>query len=249
VNCESVQRCLLNLERPDKPPDPAREHLAECFACRAWLRRLLLVEEEAIGLPVPPPTGKVRFLHELRTARKPRRPLVRLAPGTVVPSESPRERGRKKLAVALALAAALLLIAVGVWSMRGPQPTAQPVKSLLTQRLEKEPRWAGAQTSREKLAVLTDLADTVQGEVRGKLQRTPRVEDMNALATLYKEVVNEGIMQHVAGLDREELEPLIRHLTGAESEFARLAAGTVSVASPLREMAAVARQALQKIQA
>jgi hypothetical protein len=243
---------LLNLERPDKPPDAAREHLAECFACRAWLRRLMLVEQESTGLPVPPPEGKVAFLHQLRTARKPRRPLVRLAPETVLPSTSPRERGRRKLAVALALAAALLLVSLGVWAMRTPAPVPTQPETLLAKRLKQEPRWPGAQTPREKLEVLTHIANDLQGQVRG-LVRATRVEDMNALASLYREVVNDGIMQHVANLPSEEraeaLEPLLQHLTGAESEFSRLAAEMVLVASPLREMAAVAREARRKIQA
>ncbi|HEY7307758.1 MAG TPA: hypothetical protein VH643_00220 [Gemmataceae bacterium] len=120
MNCTVIQRRLLSAEQPEQPAAEIKSHLAQCPACRAWLRRLVQIERQIPLLPVPPSTAKAELLRRLlgpapadvarpALAELPRDWRSALAPG-------PKERGLRKLSIAFALAASLLIFALAWWS-------------------------------------------------------------------------------------------------------------------------------------
>jgi predicted anti-sigma-YlaC factor YlaD len=106
MNCAAVQRRLLQIERPERPPAALRHHLARCARCRHWQRRLLRLEANVPRLPVPPSGAPAKLLQEIR-------------------KESGRARtpgkGRPRALQALAVAAAVLLVVFGWWALWGWQ--------------------------------------------------------------------------------------------------------------------------------
>src|SRR5438132_1556387 len=65
MKCSHVQRQLLTLETPGRPPAEVTLHLAACPVCQEWQRHLLQIEANLPRLPVPHSTGKARFLQKL----------------------------------------------------------------------------------------------------------------------------------------------------------------------------------------
>jgi len=41
MNCTILQRRLMSLENPRRPPPELQAHLTQCAGCRDWLRRLV----------------------------------------------------------------------------------------------------------------------------------------------------------------------------------------------------------------
>src|SRR5919204_5713194 len=127
MTCESVQRRLLSLSSPTRPPDELLPHLADCPTCAQVQRRLVEVERQVATIPVPPPpTGAIdRVIHRvltdptLRASVRGRRPAV--------------SRPWPKL-----LAAAMVLLALGVTTIAylrtqtvRPGPTVAKATDLL----------------------------------------------------------------------------------------------------------------------
>ena len=125
MNCDTLHRRLLGLERPELPPPELRSHLAGCAACREWHRHLVEVERQAAGLPVPPPVRKDVFLARLAASAPASADRgARLAlNGRAHPPRPDRERARTKMALAFAMAAGLLVVALGAWVWKSsPEP-------------------------------------------------------------------------------------------------------------------------------
>jgi len=271
VNCETSHRYLLALERPDAPPPDLRSHLAVCAACRDWHARLLQMEREAAQIPVPAPREKnafvERFLAEGRPATAPALrdeksgktvPAVLRFPSDAQPSlangslkSGKRERGLQKMAVAVALAAALLLVTFGIWAwQRGNNstpvnPNSPERLSALEQRLRDTPRWAEAQTPNTRLEVLSHLADETNDKAQS-LARTGTTEGLAAEVRLYREIIDRITAREaleVAPADRERvLSPIVHRLAEVESQAGRLALEVPAASTPLRELAAAARE-------
>ncbi len=271
MNCETSHRCLLSLECPDAPPPDLCSHLAVCAACRDWHARLLQMEQQAAQLPVPAPREKnafvERFLAEGRSVTAPAvrdedagkdGPSLLRFPPVGQPSlvngslkTGKRERGLQKMAVAVALAAALLLVTLGIWAwQRGNgstpgNPNTPEKLSALEQRLRDTPRWAEARTPDTRLEVLSHLADETNDKARS-LARTGTTEGLAAEVRLYREIIDRITAREaleVAPADRERvLSPIVHRLAEVESEAGRLADKVPSAATPLRELAAAARE-------
>jgi hypothetical protein len=265
VNCDTIHRRLLSLERPDQPPADVRGHLASCPACRAWHRRLVDLESQASHLPVPPPRQKTAFLERLRNgAGVDTAPtLLRFDPPRPRLESTQRERGRQKMAVAVALAATLLLVTLAVllWTRGGtpPAPTPPgPTISPLADRLEKSARWALAKTPRQRLEVLSDLADEVHDNAR-KIAQGDSLKEIDKEVRLYREIIDRMTSTEARELKRDErvavLKPLSERLARAESEAKQLALKLstndrlAAAVAPLRELAAAAHDGDQKIRA
>jgi hypothetical protein len=259
MSCEETRRELMNADRPDRPPAAVRPHLAECPACRDWLRNLTEVEARVPSLPVPPSgAAKARVLKLLRE-----QPAVPQSLRVVVPELPfipPRDRGLRKLSVALALAAAVVLFAVGLslWPRHdGPaEPVAartptDPVKWLTELR---DRRLARAQSPRQKVEALAEFADDLLREAR-QADALPTADRLETLAKVYGDTVND-LQQRAedyarAGPPDERraiLPRLASELGRTESEFSRLAAEAPEASAPhLLAIAAAAQKGDQTL--
>lgn len=266
MKCQAIQTCLLSLEQPEQPTPELAAHLGECLACRDWFQQLLLIERHVALLPVPPSSGKARLFEALRTVE---RETVR-KPDFGVPNDAPvalphpalrkphanepvwarHERRLKRLAVTSALAAALILVAVGLWIARFSHTPVEVVRPpaedpLLASLLQRNLRLAAANSPRQRLEALADLADDLNSESQTLMQAASPT-DLATLAQLYRKVVQEGIVAQAKALPPAErataLGPIADRLTrvwnDADELADRLPAGT---SRSLRVIAAAAR--------
>jgi hypothetical protein len=255
MNCARIQQTLLASERPDQPSAALQQHLAGCSACQAWHQRLVAAERDIPLLPVPSSAGRARFLQQLHDGESP----VVLEPDRPAPRSiwlephrpMAKERGLRKMAVAFSLAAALALFALGFWAWpRGDQPVVQPnpnAAELKERRNLRDQRLTTAQTSRERVEILADIAAKLHRELLG-LARSVDGERLAMLAKFYGEVVRDGLLFHAGQLparERPALEAVARLLNDTESELLRMLASdgavTPAAAAPLREVAQSAR--------
>jgi hypothetical protein len=112
MSCQRFRHTLLASERPDKPAAAEARHLAGCADCRAWLRRLVRLEQQISLVPVPPSAPPAALLAMLQSA--PADALVK--PPVLFAPRPRREVGHQKLSLAIALAAALVLFVIGWWA-------------------------------------------------------------------------------------------------------------------------------------
>jgi hypothetical protein len=216
--CTPVRRRLLASERPDRPAAPLARHVASCPACREWLRGLVSLERQVASLPAPSSSAKERLLQQFRVPG-------RLSPASlnvvVRPSfmaTPPKERGLRKTALAVALAAAVVLLAVGLALL--------PLKpSDRTETLNVDAARSHHDVLRERLALVMS-ADTANQRVRGlteltrdlhkqamPLARNAVGQDLNAVATMFAEVVNKEMPAQVRMLDRDDRPDAVRQMT------------------------------------
>jgi hypothetical protein len=257
VNCDTIHRRLLSLERPDQPPADVRGHLASCDACRGWHKRLMEMEARVARLAVPPPQRKKAFLDSLRQPAPPPS-TIRFQPDRRAQRPALRDRGRLKLAIAVAGAAALVLIALGVAAWPHGQRVQLVVVpqrlSPLKQRLKEDARWAKARTPQEKLAVLSDLADETHAQAQKLAQA--KGESFDREVDLYREIVERITSKEATQIDKKErvkvLQPLAERLARAESQANTLADSMAldsPAVPPLRELVAIAHRGNQQIRA
>jgi len=248
--CPKIQQVLLMSDRPDQPAADVRAHLADCAACRGLQRRLFDVEQQIPLLPVPASTRRDGFLQQIRQGNV-------LPEPTVSPSElwlgshrPTKERGLLKLAMSLALAASLLLFALGWWVW--PHSTnnhVRPADPLVVRQQDRDHRLAKAQTPRERVQVLADLAKGLHDEAR-QLAGKSNPEELRVVAQFYREVVLSGhdnLLKQARQLSPKErtmLEGVAEDLGNAESDLLGLAEREVEegAAAPLREIAVAARE-------
>jgi hypothetical protein len=255
--CQAVQNQLLALPDPSRPGVDLRDHLQACAACRQWQHRLLQIERNVPVLPVPSSTGQKAFLRQFLAGSGD-------APVVVPP---PKKSGLEKLALgawppgpwgyAAAAVAAVVLVSLGSWALWRPRelpvlraatkaPLPDPFVASLMQR---DLRLAVAETGRERLEVLSDLADDLFQETR-QVVRGARAEDLDQMAQLYEKVVQEGIVHlsrapSLRAADRRQvLAALADRLAQAGREADRLARGAPQNAvRPLQVIGAAARDA------
>lgn len=240
MNCPTIQNQLLILEDPGQPTAEIRDHLQDCAACRRWQQRLLQIERHVPGLPVPASQNRDVMIRQFLTETS--QPANGTAAGEhALPPILSLENAtaplaklipRYRLYAALAVAAALfLLIFDGLMLLRPDHAASQARKKLsqdpfLASLLERDLRLAKAQTPRKRLETLVDLADDLQGQTR-KLIRRAAAEDLQNLAELFAQVVDEGIVRGAGSLpaaDRPQvLGAAAERLTRAGQDADRLA--------------------------
>jgi hypothetical protein len=123
----------------------------------------------------------------------------------------------------------------------------------LTSLLDRNLRLAKARTPRKRLEALVDLADDLQGQAR-RLIRGAEVEDLQELARLFEQVVDEGIIRGAVGLPADQRPEV---LPAAADRLARAGrdAGRLAQEAPdgsagaLRVIATVAQHGGERLRA
>ncbi len=239
MNCDLLQRRLLTLEDPGRPPAEMREHLAGCSACRSWQLRLLDLERSVPLLPVPPSAGRDAFVGRLLAGARTRPAGTR--------RQLSREQVLRKVALVTALAAGLLMFFIGFsawqWPTTGPARFAKGHgDAFLARLLGHDLDLAQTADARRRLRSLTGLADALSGQA-GPLARAGADEDLGTLAGLYGRVLQDGIL-HQASAARAERVRAADQLDEEARHADELAGGLADpCAAPLREMAEAARKA------
>jgi hypothetical protein len=233
VNCTVLQRRLLSCDQPDQPDAELQNHLAACPSCLAWQRRLVELERDICRLPVPPSNGKANLLHRILDSHSDR-PLIadpetlRLATLT----ESPKERGFRKLAVAFALAASLLVFAFAWWMWpHDPRSRVDPIRQEQA-RLEERLALSLQQTTpKERMIRLSKLAEEVHVEARGMVENNERLQRW---AQFYARIVGEQMLEQARQVPAEDrplvFESVAARLRDTESQASRFAAQLKGVA-------------------
>jgi hypothetical protein len=159
---------------------------------------------------------------------------------------------------ALAIAAAVLLL-LGWWAVQPPAappperpPTERPADDpLLAKLVRRDVQLARADTPRERLEILANLADDLHDESRA-LALAATGDGLEDLARLYEQVVRGGIVKQAEALPAAErrllLRPIGRRLDGAAGATERLLRQVPpEYAPPLRAMVAAAREAYRRL--
>jgi hypothetical protein len=270
MNCELVQRRLLNLEDASHVPPDVRAHLASCGSCRDWRSHLVQLERHVPLLPVPVSRGKKRLLrrllHSAENERRETAPalstLASVLPALPAsPDPAPARTSVTVPALASGLAAALVLAVVGWWLWSGrvdapatSTPNEKPaVDPLLASLLQRDLRLAQANTPRERIEILADVADDLRGETR-TLAQASALRELTALATLYHRVVNDGIVQQAKVLPPSQRRAVLNHIADRLARTAtmieQLAQRTeTEYARPLRTIAETARKGNRQLSA
>jgi hypothetical protein len=243
MNCDLLQRRLLNLERPDRPPAEVQAHLAGCPSCREWQRRLVRLEQRVALLPVPASTAKGAFVARLRAC--PRTPTTR-SPNGAGNRGQRRERALKKLAFATSLAAGLVLFAFIWWALQWSRPERGTPGDLLTQLVQHDVDLAKADTPSNRLKALGAMANDLQAHAE-PLCRQEYADDLAELAGWYKQVVAALPLQ-ARGLANGDPEKLARRLEQSGRDTEELARNVPApCAGSLHDMASAAQDAARRL--
>jgi hypothetical protein len=253
MNCDLLQRRLLSLERPERPPAEVQSHLAACPTCREWHRRLVRLEQDVRLLPVPVSTAGATFVARLRAGEM--APVEREE--TARPSASlPRSRGQRreralrKLALATALAAGLALFALGWWAAQWPQRhDPGRTSDLVAELVKHDIDLAGNTNPDTRLKVLATMANDLRGQAK-PLASADYSEDLQLLAACYEEVVG-ALPDRARELpDPKPGESVAQALRQAVRETKELAATALgeSCAASLTRMASAAQKSADRMQ-
>jgi hypothetical protein len=220
MTCTIIRHRLLASERPDQPCAESARHLANCPSCQAWLRRLVRLERQIPQLHVPTCPPPVALMDRILQSAPV--PLVRRPAPPSSDTRRIREGGRQKLALAFSLAATLALFTFAWWAWPPRPPTSaahtDPYVARVNERLQR------AQTPRDRVVVLTDLAEEFVAEAR------KHVADPQRLARLahdFDRLVQDDLLAHARTIPIAEraaiLGPISDRLRQADSEASRLA--------------------------
>jgi hypothetical protein len=252
MNCTVLQRRLLELEQPDRPPPEVRAHLAACAVCRRWQRRLVHIEQRVPLITVPPSGRKSavlrRVLAEPAAAPKaaPHAEHPRFRP--FAPAVQPRDRQKLRIAAITTLAAVLAVFALGLYSAKEsspPSPKANYSESLTARLVQHDLKLAAATKPSEKVKVLAALAEDLHRETCA-LAKAGSADDLKALAGFYQRVVGQGALVKQAnklspGERPEILTHIVSQLQSTATDADALAGDVPAAAEPLRTIASAAR--------
>lgn len=243
MNCDAARRFLAE-EQPDPPTGDVRRHLTACSSCRAWNRRLAVVEGQLSRLPVPPSSAKSVFVRRFLQTGGPvvqRIPLPWLTP--------PKERGLRKLSLAVAIAAVLAVFTLAWWSWpHVPQVAPHSTPSWVADLQKERAVIRGLAEPSDRVARADALATRLRKQARA-MARDGDADGLASLAALYKELVAEDLREHARALSAAQRTAVLGgvrdELFSAESEFSGAAADAsrrgAATAVPLRDLARTAR--------
>lgn len=268
MKCHAVQRRLLSLEDPTRPPAELQDHLGRCSPCQEWQRRLLQLERHVPLLPVPQSTGRAYCIQKLLAEGAGQaagdKAGIHERPATTrgawlsssilqLRSSLHTVRSSRQWRAPAAVAAAVLLVVIGGWALwgthQGPEPTASKAPApdpLLASLLKHDLRLAEAENLSERLEALAGLADDLQGEIRA-LAHAAAAEDLSKLAGLYQRVIQNGVVPRAQELPENQrqqvLGPIAIQLAQAGTDAEGLAQQLpADKAESLRKLASAAQE-------
>jgi hypothetical protein len=269
MTCDAIQNRLLALPDLRRVPDELRGHLDECPACRAYLARAVRLDKLLATIPVPPPSEetKAAFLDRATEAGPVIKhiPVVRRDSGTYL-----LDNGRWKYTAA-ALAAAVL-VAVGWLAFRGGDTPPNRIEydtvaghDLLTKTIGHvvtgEKALAKVDKPEQRMQAWTDVTTDLHVEI-GRVYRHAPKDDLKALADLFEQVAERGLLQQAdlavtrgqepVARRQELLRDAIQRVTEVETELAAFAQNAPEDKKPplrqLRETARKVREGLTNLQ-
>jgi hypothetical protein len=257
MNCATIRNRILALTDPAVMPDAVRQHVEECSACKTWHTLSVQVDTAVAAMSYPESDGKAKrqlmsqFEAQPVAAKKPSPAKVVTKP-TVQPA-APRQPLGERLARMwpLGLVAAAVLVGAIAWAIFGGKsnddqtqakaPADPMLKDVVVAKVELD----RAGSAPERMKALAKLADTLHDEARTLARITPG-EDMTSLASMYRQVVQQGLVPQARELSDQErkatLPKYAERLSEAEQEANRLAEEVpVGSKDQLKEIAEVAR--------
>jgi hypothetical protein len=237
MNCQAIQNRILALPDPRHIPDPLRDHVLACAACRAWAEQAARLEGLLERLPVPPaPADKKSDLIDDLT----RDPFALPMPARQ-PFASPGVSFFQRNATLIGGLAAAVIVAVGAWvAFTGNGGTTvvlrepTPKHPLLHKLVKGDKELTTATMPTQKLDILASMADDISAEARG-LARIANPEDFKDLAQWYDRVVKKGMM---AQAERMVDAPLTVSAADRKAKFEALAAKLSATAAETQKIAA-----------
>jgi hypothetical protein len=233
MTCDTVQRRLLSLTVPQRPPGELRGHLAACVACRRVLGRLLEIEQQVSAIPVPPSAGKEALVRRILTD-----PTIRASVRDKTPKVIKVRRWRPALAAAAVLLIGVTLLVAVRRPWQSPAPAAGPRDPLLAKVVDRDNRLAKANTPAERLDALSALADDLHGQAN-TLARVAPPDDLTRLAQLYQQVVEKGLRPQAELLTKEEDRRRVLPALMDRFQKAEVAAAAQAAAAPVPAQAAL----------
>lgn len=251
MNCQAIQNQILSLPDPRELTPVLREHVLTCSACQAWARSAALLESLLERLPVPAAPGdkKEALLGELMQADP-----------VILPMPTPASRpgfgavaGRflRRNATYVGGLAAAVLVAFGaywMWPRTPPNPGQAPLVQkdpLLEKIVASNTAIARADSSKRKLEVLSDMADTIANDTRG-MARIASGSHLRQMAGWYDDVVTNGLVKQAEKPIDLPAEDKTRFLTGLAD---KLKADATEAEKLSREAPQDAQPALQRMAA
>jgi hypothetical protein len=271
MNCRQCKNRLMSSARPAFPDLAAQAHLAVCMSCRDFQQQLVLVEKNVGRVPVLPSGAKARLLQQLLQPKA--SPMGRAAAraGSIGSTSRLRLAWHE---VGIGLAAAVVLIVCGAIigntllrdvatdeqgsqqaqsQQTAPAPKltnpfkkgpVAPGKTLVAKLMDCDLKLAQAQSPRERLEALAELASLLQRETTD-LSKWAGAAELGKLAGLYQQVIQDGMLPQARELPMEERQALLPGVTAqlaqAERETQQAARTTPRSAEALRTIAAAAR--------
>jgi hypothetical protein len=257
MNCQVAQRRLLSTLDPDRASEEVRAHLAYCGECQEWQAQLIRIERHVPRLPVPRSEVGQRLVRRfadtappVAVTSGPSWPIVELAsPGFQKNRKLPALAWTRTHARSLAAAAAVLTIcSLAAWylqdlAQRAPSPPPREKADpppLLGVLIRHNVRLAMANNPADRVAILADVADDLQQEMRW-LAREGDPEDLATLARLYDRIVREGIMVQAQGLPAANRRPVLHPVAN------RLAVAARHAHELMREVSSPAASSLSRV--
>jgi hypothetical protein len=279
MNCQQTRNRLLALEEPADVTGELAVHLDACVECRSWHRLFVGVDEALTRLPVPAADGlgKIAVLEKIRATPTPAKPAPakksRPAAETnhkPTPTAKPMPlnleddlpKKRRSLGRLTAkfwpagLVAATLLVGVVAWlSLRGgkPKPTdALPADPFLDGLVRHNVELARTQTPEQRVAVLAKVADDINREMRDIARADATGEDMQALAEMYRKVVQNGLVAQAKQIKSPQRDAVLAKVADGLAQAGQKAEQTAAEAPQhsaerLREAAEAAREGTKVI--
>jgi hypothetical protein len=242
MKCQTVQGKILALPDPRQVPEPLRDHVAGCAACRAWAAQAARLEgllEQLPPVPAPPRNKKAAFIAHLAKAE----------PLQLETAAKPTWLRGNVMAIA-GLAAAVLVV-LGGWLLYRPSGPAvvnavePPRDPFLARLVQRDVALAKAKTPVDRLRELSGMADDLSAQARG-LARVATPDELRDLASWYDKVVKDGMVKQA-----EKLPPLALMPAERRKEFESLAGKLGETATEaeklIGEVPPEAKPAIQKI--
>jgi hypothetical protein len=245
MKCKHAQKTMLATSGPRKLSAEIQEHVAGCARCRQIKAKLTAIDRGIFLIPTPSSTEAkdaflVEFLHE---------PVIMPSSGWML--KLPGTRWQQALAGIAALVLVVLAFSGVLKRERNvPVASSSATDPLLAKVMDRNLTLATANTAKERVLTLSDLADDIDSQTR-QLALVAHADDLQSLAKLYDDVLKTGIVKQAGAVrleDRQKvLEPIADRLFKASQQEQQLAQEMPDKALPLKQMAQAADEANQKL--